>query len=64
LAKMTENVLHVATGTNLLVAESFSARIVSLTIIDILYIEVLERMKNLGVGNLNKMRNVIAKRRI
>ena len=64
LAKMTDKVLHVATGTNLLVAESFSARIVSLTIIDILYVEVLERMKNLGVENLNRMRNVIAKRRI
>lgn len=64
LARMASNVLHVTTSTSLLVAESFSARIVSLTIIDILYVEVLERMKNLGVENLNKMRNVIAKRRI
>ena len=64
LAKMTENVLHITTGTSPLVSESFSARIVSLTIIDILYVEVLERMKNMGVENLNKMRNVIAKRRI
>ncbi len=64
LAKMTEDVLHVAISTNHLVAESFSARIVSMTIIDILYVEVLNRMKDLGVENLNKMRNVIAKRRI
>lgn len=64
LAKMAENVLHITTGTSPLVSESFSARIVSLTIIDILYVEVLERMKNMGVENLNKMRNVIAKRRI
>lgn len=64
LAKMAENVLHTTTATSPLVSESFSARIVSLTIIDILYVEVLERMKNMGVENLNKMRNVIAKRRI
>ena len=64
LAKMAENVLHITTGTSPLVSESFSARIVSLTIIDILYVEVVERMKNMGIENLNKMRNVIAKRRI
>lgn len=64
LAKMAENVLHITTATSPLVSESFSARIVSLTIIDILYVEVVERMKNMGVENLNKMRNVIAKRRI
>jgi len=64
LAKMAENVLHITTATSPLVSESFSARIVSLTIIDILYVEVLERMKNMGIENLNKMRNVIAKRRI
>jgi len=64
LAKMAQHVLHVSTSSRQMVAESFSARIVSLTVIDILYVEVLEQMKNQGVENLNKMRNVIAKRRI
>lgn len=64
LAKMTKNVLHVATGTIPLVSESFSARIASLVIIDILYVEVMQQMKELGVEHLNNMRNSIAKRRI
>ncbi|NBK20890.1 MAG: MurR/RpiR family transcriptional regulator [Spirochaetia bacterium] len=64
LAKMAQHLLHVSTSSRQMVAESFSARIVSLTVIDILYVEVLEQMKNQGVENLNKMRNVIAKRRI
>ncbi|MDD3904534.1 MAG: MurR/RpiR family transcriptional regulator [Sphaerochaeta sp.] len=63
LARMGDLVLHVSTSLSSLVAESFSSRIVSLTIIDVLYVEILERMKDLGVENLNKMRNVIAKRR-
>lgn len=64
LARIADHVLHVVTNKNLLVAESFSARMISLTIIDILYIEVLEGMNGQGVESLNNMRNSIAKRRI
>jgi DNA-binding MurR/RpiR family transcriptional regulator len=64
LARMGDVVLNVTLSTNSLVAESFSARTVSMVIIDVLYVEILEEMKDLGIENLNKMRSVIARRRI
>ena len=64
LARMGDVILNVTVSTNSLVAESFSARTVSMVIIDVLYVEILEQMKDLGIANLNKMRAVIAKRRI
>ena len=64
LAKMGDLVLAVSTGSSPVVAESFSARITSLVLIDVLYVEILEIMQEKGVDNLNKMRNIIAKRRI
>ncbi|MGH0053999.1 MAG: MurR/RpiR family transcriptional regulator [Sphaerochaetaceae bacterium] len=64
LAKMGHSVLAVCPCCSRIVAESFSARITSLVLIDVLYVEILELMENTGVENLNKMRNVIAKRRI
>jgi len=33
-------------------------------LIDVLYVEVLEHLGEAGVENLNKMRSVIAKRRL
>lgn len=64
LARMGDLVIGVSAGTGSVVAESFSARITTLAIIDVLYVEILEAMQQEGVENLNKMRNVIAKRRI
>ena len=64
LAKMGDLVLAVSTGSSPVVAESFSARITSLVLIDVLYVEILEILQDKGVENLNKMRSIIAKRRI
>jgi DNA-binding MurR/RpiR family transcriptional regulator len=64
LAKLGNLVLSVSSPASSVVAESFSARITSLVLIDVLYVEVLEHLGEAGVENLNKMRSVIAKRRI
>jgi len=64
LAKLGDYVLPVRACCSRIVAESFSARITSLVLIDVLYVEILELLENSGVENLNKMRDVIAKRRI
>ncbi len=64
LAKIANILIPVSAGRSEVVAESFSARIITLILIDILYIEILELMKDAGIENLNKMRSVIAKRRI
>ncbi|HPZ16231.1 MAG TPA: MurR/RpiR family transcriptional regulator [Sphaerochaeta sp.] len=64
LAKTGDLVITVNAGRSSVVAESFSARIISLVLVDVLYVEILEMMGNRGVENLNKMRSVIAKRRI
>ncbi len=64
LAKATDLVIAVNAGRSSVVAESFSARITTLVLIDVLYVEILELMGDRGVENLNKMRSVIAKRRI
>ncbi len=64
LAKLGNLVLSVSNPTSSVVAESFSARITSLVLIDVLYVQVLEELKETGVENLHKMRSVIAKRRM
>jgi RpiR family carbohydrate utilization transcriptional regulator len=64
LAKTGDLVITVNAGRSSVVAESFSARIIALVLVDVLYVEILEMMGNRGVENLNKMRSVIAKRRI
>lgn len=64
LAKTGDLVITVNAGRSSVVAESFSARIIALVLVDVLYVEILELMGNRGVENLNKMRSVIAKRRI
>ena len=64
LARLADYVLSVATGPTPAVAESFSARIVDLAIIDVLYIEVMELLEEQGIEQLNRMRAAIAKRRI
>jgi len=64
LAKMGNIVLGVSIGASHVVAESFSSRITSLVLVDVLYVQILEHLKNHGVEQLNKMRSVIAKRRM
>ena len=64
LAKMGDLVLGVQGGSSHVVAESFSSRITTLALIDVLYIEVMELLKEEGLDNLNKMRDIIAKRRV
>ncbi|HZJ88884.1 MAG TPA: MurR/RpiR family transcriptional regulator [Sphaerochaeta sp.] len=64
LAKAANLLIPVSAGRSSVVAESFSARIITLVLIDILYIEILEEKSSVGMENLNKMRSVIAKRRI
>jgi len=64
LARLADYILGVSTGPTPAVAESFSARIVDLAIIDVLYIEVMELLEEQGIEQLNRMRAAIAKRRI
>ncbi|MFA5446749.1 MAG: MurR/RpiR family transcriptional regulator [Sphaerochaeta sp.] len=64
LAKMGDVVIPMSAGRSSVIAESFSARIIALVLIDVLYVEVLEQLGDRGVENLNKMRSAIAKRRI
>jgi len=64
LARLADYVIGVSTGPTPAVAESFSARIVDLAIIDVLYIEVMELLEDQGIEQLNRMRAAIAKRRI
>lgn len=64
LARLADLVLLVSTAPHSMVSESFSARITSLVLIDILYVEVLGQLGEQGMEQLNKMRGVIAKRRI
>jgi DNA-binding MurR/RpiR family transcriptional regulator len=46
------------------ISEAFSARIAHLAIIDAIYIEVMETLKEKGLANVEKMRSAIAGRRI
>lgn len=64
LAKMGDLVLGVQGNASHVVAESFSSRITTLVLIDVLYVEIMELLKENGLENLNKMRNIIAKRRV
>lgn len=64
LARLADYVLAVKAGSSMTVAESFSARIVDLAIIDLLYLQVMEVLKERGIEQLNKMRASIAKRRV
>ena len=64
LARLADYVLAVKAGSSMTVAESFSARIVDLAIIDLLYLQVMEVLKEKGIEQLNKMRASIAKRRV
>ncbi len=64
LAKLGTYVLPVSSGNPTIVSESFSARIATLVLIDVLYVQILELLQQEGLEHLNTMRSVIAKRRI
>lgn len=64
LARLADYILTVKTGASGAVSESFSARIVNLAIIDLLYIHVMELLDERGIEQLNRMRASIAKRRV
>lgn len=64
LAKMSDYVITTYHNLENLVAESFSSRIATSAITDVFYVLILEKLKTEGIDNLNKMRTIIAKRRL
>ena len=64
LALMADTLLPVSPVHSSLVAESFSASIAVATLINVLYVEVMNQIKEAGLKNLNKMRGAIARRKI
>ncbi len=64
LARMADYLLVAGAPGSSVISEAFSARIAHLAIIDSLYIEVMGRLKNEGIRNVEKMRTAIAGRRI
>ncbi len=64
LAKIGNLVLGVQANPSHVVSESFTSRITTLALIDVLYVEVMELLKKDGMDSLNKMRDVIARRRV
>ncbi len=63
LARAADILLTVWTASSTSVAESFSARLAHLTVIDILYVEIMKKLDGAGVSSLQNMRDVIAQRR-
>ncbi len=63
LTKLADLLLLSAAPSSPYASEAFSARIAQLAIVDSLYVEVMELLGEGGVGNLESMRSVIAKRR-
>ncbi len=64
LARNADFVLLSAAPGAKVISEAFSARIAQLAIIDSLYIEAMEFLKEKGLKNVEKMRSAIAGRRI
>lgn len=64
LLKLANHSLFAYSQTSPYVSEAFSARIVQLAIIDCLYVSIMEELGQKGFDNLERMRNVIAQRRI
>lgn len=63
LARAADILLTVWPASSTSVAESFSARLAHLTVIDILYVEIMKKLDGAGVSSLQSMRDVIAQRR-
>ena len=64
LALMADTLLLVSPLHSSLVSESFSASIAVATLINVLYVEVMNQLKEAGLKNLNKMRSAITRRKI
>ena len=64
LARSADFCLLAAAPGASVISEAFSARIAHLAIVDSLYIEVMEILKDKGLENVDKMRSVIAGRRV
>lgn len=64
LARVADYLLLSAALGASVISEAFSARIAHLAIIDSIYIEVMEILKDKGLSNMEKMRAAIAGRRI
>jgi DNA-binding MurR/RpiR family transcriptional regulator len=64
LARKSDILLSVRVATATSVAESFTARIAQLLVIDTLYVEIMKLKEMEGVDHLQKMRDIIASRRV
>ncbi|MDY4609611.1 MAG: MurR/RpiR family transcriptional regulator [Sphaerochaetaceae bacterium] len=64
LARKSDILLSVRVATATPVAESFTARIAQLMVIDTLYVEIMKLKDMEGVDHLQKMRDIIASRRV
>lgn len=63
LTKLGDIVLRVHTASSRYAMEAFSARLVQLAIVDCLYVELMERLGPQAISALERMREVISKRR-
>jgi len=64
LLKLANHSLFAYSQASPYVSEAFSARIVQQAIIDCLYVSIMEQLGQTGFENLERMRSVIAQRRI
>jgi len=64
LLKLAQHSLFAYSQRSPYVSEAFSARIVQLAIIDCLYVSIMKQLGQTGFENLERMRAVIAQRRI
>jgi RpiR family carbohydrate utilization transcriptional regulator len=63
LARAGNIVLSVQVASTSIVSEAFSARVAQVVVIDALYVEIMKRLSDIGVSNLEAMRRVIGKRK-
>ncbi|MBN1243698.1 MAG: MurR/RpiR family transcriptional regulator [Spirochaetales bacterium] len=63
LARMADVLLLSSAPVSTVASEAFSARIAQLSIIDALYVGVMERLGGEGIDKLERMRGAIARRR-
>lgn len=64
LARSADFLLLAGAPGAAIISEAFSARIAHLAIVDVLYVEIMELLKNKGIESVQKMRSAIAGRRI
>ncbi len=64
LARLADILLAVRTGTSGPAAESWSARVVQMALVDAIYVDTMRLLGDKGVAALERMRSAIAKRRL